>query len=359
MDDLLSDAEEQYIDMNGKCRLLNFKGGLSIMTSPLKPFDLPISEKIYEPSWTKVSKFIEKYKLKITSQNNPKSNRNGLWVYHPLLYYCYIPIDKDIIIDNLPKTDNLDPLRVDDISELEKMRLAKKVAEYLKKYLFYTYSLDPAGWSEDKIIVQENYTYDIKALHKKLYFEGNDIMYRDGALIVPSQEIKDKLSAYLQVQLINNKKSVEGTKNQTIIDNHYETLSDFRNSHETLVFSGIDSLMTWRDNLERVSSKVSTFLYPEVEDPYYYRNPHIHHNDLMIIQNTRGGSIDEALNVADKWLTDRINIGYNPENTYNGNKNYYVYGENGQLSREKKNKKADHISVIKYDDGTYSAILLI
>src|ERR1700685_1083874 len=115
--DIFSDALSQYIDIDGKTRMLTFDNNLSLMISPIKPLELPIDPTIYECSIEDAINFIENYNLKIISQDVIKENDEifvkGIFLNHPLLYYSYIPVQKSEAIKDASIADvfQLDPLR--------------------------------------------------------------------------------------------------------------------------------------------------------------------------------------------------------------------------------------------------------
>lgn len=370
---LFEGAISQYIDANGKTRMLNYRHNgrtVSLMTSPLPPFDLPSPATIKEAPIDIVSDFMKTKGLEVVRQDKVKDTEDtikGVWVtleeQSPPIYYGYIPVQSSQAIPNVDFADEntRDPLRVNGVSELEEYRHNRKTADYLKNYTLYAYSLDPDNFGEDSFEVIPDYTYDLEAINKRL--NDNPIMFtNDGRLKVPSEEVKRKLLSYLKVQLATDAPTVMNYKNRTNIDDYYQSIYDFRTSNSQLVFINKESLMRWKQETIRQTSVnvVGHRLVEDAVEPYYYRNSNVRRNRLAIVQNVEGGELKLALSVAGKWVSEQINLGYraNGIETDPSTVQYTVYSENDRAETHNKNKPLGG-SVIQYPSGGYGALLFI
>nr|QBK86209.1 MAG: hypothetical protein LCMAC102_00030 [Marseillevirus LCMAC102] len=360
---LFEDIESQYIDDNGKTRVLNYQSGVSLMTSPLPPLNVPISKEIREIAQKTALKFIKAKGLQITMQDGNQQKIQGLWVesINSEIYYGYIPIKVSNPLSNIdytPLTLN-DPLRTGKNSELQKMQHDRKVADYLKQYTLFEYSQNPKKFSEENFIVIPDHKYDIETLDKKL-IPDNNVMYRDGKLIVLSEDIADRLTAFLQVQLLNDTPGLKNYKDRTVIKDYYRTLSDFRKSEGQLVFLTRSSLLKWKSEKIRIAEQtlIVSYIRPTFVEPYFFRNTNVAKGRLMLIQNVENGSLEKALTVAEKWAKDRVNPGFRVEIGPAAERvTYTVYTKDGEEEVVKPSGKEEHVSVIKYPNNEYAALL--
>lgn len=364
---LFDDALLQYIDNHGKTRMLIYEldgERISLVTSPVPPLDLPETKDVVETSIETALKFIKQKGLKITFQDgNRQQGIQGIWVEtseeNPSIYFGYIPthIGKKSL-KNVEFTGKNDPIRTDASSDLTRFRSGRKIAEFLKQYTLFTYANDPENFGEDSFIVVEDHHYDIASLNKRLILD-NPVMYENGKLIVPSEETIKRLISFLKVSLINDTPGVLSMKTSSTIENFYQSISDFRSTENQLVFMGKNGLMRWRHEQFKMNHNtlVSHSANSDVSEPYFYRNPKIRRDQLMIVQNVVDGSLNNALAVGWKWLKDRVNIGYRPDiPNMVDDISYAVYDEMGEIEKIKRVTK-EMISLILYENDTYAALL--
>lgn len=350
--------------------MLNYDMGISLMTSPLPPLDLPSTDLILEPPIGSAIEFITQKGLEVVSQDgNPEQGIQGLWVTtyeeNPGIYYGYIPIEVSEPITDVPfETKRNDPLRTDSESELEQMRTYRKIAEFLKQYTLYTYSLSPDTFSEESFTIVPDHTYDLDRLKKRYFVEGNTVMYSsDGKIIVTSEEVRDRLMSYLSVQIVKDPGSIAAIRNTTSMIEWYQSIPDFRVAKNQLIFLTKNALVKWRDETlqsqTRSNMSVSTRIITTMTDPYFYRNPDIRSGSLVILQNVKNAFLDRAISVAYKWAIDKINMGYGSEILPNiGDISYVIYTHSGKSETHK--KQTDRLaSVYSIDHDAYCAMLFL
>lgn len=363
---LFEGVVSQYIDNNGKTRMLvyDFGGeGVCLMTSPIPPLNIPTTTDINEVSFGVAINFIKQKGLKITLQDgNQTQGIQGLWIEtkeeNSGIYFGYIPISVSRPIKGVEFTTKNDPIRTDKVSDLSNFRRSRRIAEFLKQYTLFGYAHDPENFGEDSFVVVEGYEYDIDALNKRLVLD-NPVMYEDGKLIVPSEETRERLLSFLRVSLVNDTPGVMMMKDTTTIENFYQTISDFRSTENQLVFMNKNGLMRWRNEHARMenNTKIAGATNASASEPYFYRNPKIRKDQIMIVQNVIDGNKENAIAVGWKWLKDRINIGYRPSVPNNvEDVSYTVYTDTGEVDKVKKITK-ETISLLRYDDDTYAALL--
>lgn len=359
----------QYIDRNGKTRIFNYKD-VSVITEPLPPLDIEnvvVNDEdeipIIEGSLQNAESFIKKDKLIITGKDgNENQGIQGLWTdkgYIPLY-----PIKSPSYLNKIPYVDDNDPIRTDgkNTSVLEKYRINKKIAYYLKEYVLYSYSVakkDGKKFGTKDFIVIPDHIYDIQKLGQRFYKDKNDIIYtKSGKFIVTNELTMEKLLNYLKLCLLKDEPGVLLLSETLEITNYYQNISDFRNVESSLVFNSKDAVSRWLENLEKKDKlKIETSLSSTETEPYFYKSFKINNNDLVLIQNVQDGDLEKAKTVSMKWIKDKVNIGYNPELS-NDDISHYTFTNLGKVSKIKKATK-EYANVILYDDQTYGALLFL
>jgi hypothetical protein len=390
METLFEDIKSQYVDDNGKTRMINYKN-LSLMTSPLPPLDVPMDRTIIETSVKTALDFIKKKGLVLKSQDgNSEDGIQGFWVEsaegnNTGIYYGYIPVQVTPALDDVPfvESTQLDPLRTDETSELSNFRRVRKIADYLKQYVLYSYALNPTtdeqqGFDASWFTVIPDHTYEIEKLNKKLFVNDsqigfNDVFYSKETssetssetsfpyLIVTSEQIRDDLMKYLHTELLNDTPGVLDMASKTMIQDYYQTVTDFRPSESQLIFMNKNGLLRWKKEHARSKDSllVSSSLKPDESEPYFYRNPKIRKDALMVIQNIKDGLKENAIFVSHKWISDRVNVGYlGASNKIDAaNISTTIYTDQGILSSKPKTKTDATASILHYGNEKYAAIL--
>jgi hypothetical protein len=362
---MFADSIAQVIDSHGKTRALIYKSGISLITSPIPPLSLEevdISD-IKPASLKDVTDFLKRRDLQIISQDgNAEDGIQGVWIEpkeeNPGIYYGYIPLKKIPAIKNVPFSTKNDPLRTDNSSELLDYRNNRKIAEILKQYTLFTFANNPDIAPSDMFVVDPIHKWDMSKLNKK-FTPDTPVIYNDGKIIVPSEKAKINLISYLGAAMAKDKKGLMAMATATTLDNWYLSITDFRPAARQIIFSNKNGLMRWR-NMKVTGAENHTVAQDTdatTLEPYFYRNPNIRKEHLMIIQNVVDGSLEKAIATSHKWLKDRVNIGANPEEA-DHSISYAVYTRDGATAVEKVVRDTKEMaSVIKYSDESYGAIL--
>jgi hypothetical protein len=368
---MFSGATGQYIDSHGKTRMLVYKNGVCLMTSPIPPLSLKriTLNDITPVTLEEAVAFCERRGLQITSQDgSQKEGTQGIWVEpmqeNPGIYYGYIPLKKIRFIKDTPISQRNDPLRTDTTSELSQYRRNKKVADVLKYYTLYTYANSPENFGPARYVVNPKHTYDLDAIHKK-FIKDTPVIYSKGKIIVPTEGTRDNLLSYLQAMVANDRDGVLALKDAVTIDGYYQTLSDFRapDTQTQLLFASKNAVMMWRNSKILEEGKVRTEVLdtedPDTLEPYYYRNPKIRREHLMIVQNVIEGDMSRAISVAYKWLRDNTNALADCEVLANVSEiSYIVYSKsNGFVEKRYPQTTKESVSLIEYEDGKFGALL--
>lgn len=400
MSTLFNDIVSQYIDLNGKVRILNYKK-ISIAISPLPPFDVPEVEKsqIHISTIQDALAFIKEKNLIIYEQDGIVEDQTtqGLWVVDSLsraISFGYIPIkvpeQGTNAVNDIPFSDiNLvDPIFTSTTSELDTSKHNAKVAEYLKEYSIYEWSQNPDEFDHENYIVIPDHIYNLDNLELKFSTKTNAVFYKKNKIIVPDKETINRLLMFVNISYLNDSFLAHRYKNKKNICSYkfYSSINDFRPIKNQLIFIGKTSITQWKKYQERASIRnqnyVLSYTLPDTKEPYYYRNDNIKNGKLMIIQNVEFGYFDTALKVSKMWqntsynnqddehqqLPTRVNIGYYESNIPSDIKlpnkpSFKVYTEQG-LSHESDQKPNNNIGeyrlhIFGYKDGRYAAVLFL
>jgi hypothetical protein len=393
-----NNAESQYIDFNGKCRILNFDN-VSIAVSPLPPLNVPEvpKSKTLFASIDEAIEFINKASLKLTQKDvDVELNLvKGLWVQStikpPTIAFGYIPIDSDdpehpsIKDIDVSHETLIDPIFVEGESYLNEARNNEKIASLLKEYALYEWAQNPSKFGENNFIVYEGRTFteygvdaNIKGSNITTLFElgvRHKGFYYKSKIIVPDKETITKLISYVRVSALNDSNLERNYKYKRFMNQSpfYKSITDFKPSKDQFIFIGKGGLVSWLaynppNSFDMKINVISSSLHPYSETPYYYRNMNIQDGRVMLIQNTRASDFASALAVSKEWLNG-TNVGYDP-NEYSGgiyiedNPSFEVYTTEGlthkSVHKSGENGENENVyTIFGYDSGTYAAILFL
>lgn len=365
-EEIFSHVESQFIDQDGKTRVLHFDSGVSFVTSPLPPLDLPNVREVRETTLENALEFIEREDFVITEQDGNVETRQiqGLWIKPKDGYssefpfvFGYIPVEVTEALEsvNFSKETSNDPIRTEDSSYLEEMYKVRKIADFLKQYTFYEYASNPQSFSRDSFKVIEDYEYDIPKLNKRIFKEGNDIMYTlDGKLIAPSEEVVNNLMNFLKVSLLNDRFGVMDYRNQTVIKDYYRTLNDFRKEENTLIFLSRSGISQWKMKQREKTHVIETRFYKWSIEPYFYRNVDLARGKIVLIQNVMNG-YNAAIEVCKEWRDNNVNLGFYIKSSETNDKEEVVVvsSERPIVSKFSKNK----CYILNLGDNNYASIL--
>lgn len=359
----------QVIDNHGKCRMLIYENGVVMMTSPLPPLDVEMVQEYETTLLENALEFIQDRKLRLIEADGDPETRaiQGLWVkprgLNEGIQYGYIPIN----ISTLPSTKQFstvrfapftvnDPIRTDDTSELREFLYYHKLSIYLSQYTFLEYSLQPERFLnyDDVYLVDENHEYP--TVFPRVLISGNPDFYKDGKIIVPSLDTRDRLIYRLQVELLNNPIPIKTFALDNRVRGKYNTVFDFRHQPNQLLFLSRESLMVWkRHNIRKEHILHTSLLPPETRETYFFRHSSINNGKPTIVQNTDAGLKEDAVIISTVWAKDKLNIGRNLQNIktnniFDPNFTYRVFTE-GRIEGEGEG------IIVKYEDGRWGSIL--
>lgn len=340
----------QYIDNNGKCRMINFDKG-SVVVPPMAPFDLKISSILVTMKKDDALALAVKNEWKLEMQDVRNKKVIGFWFsVNSVNGYFYIPVKKTSPIKKIPASPSYlpDPIRSFSRSRLENMNNARRLAEILKQYTLFEASHRVSDEdTTEMFVVKKGHSYDIKKIGKKLERGGQ--MYSNGKLIVHSESMRKRLAYFLKRYEINDYQDLLRYKDRKLMKDFYRTLSDFRENKNQLVFLSLDSIEDWA-KYEKKDFCIQSYFEERSRLPYFYRNFSINNNEICIVQHVIDGDLKRACAVSEKWETDRINTGFRTPPTDDGK--CTIYGIGGGVVGEGP-------PVVELYENYYAALLFV
>lgn len=357
----MSDIVSQFIDSNGKTRIINVKyknNKISIFVYPKHPFTVPIEDKIYTSTYDIVKKFVQDSDLEIKSQftstrkseeqflgtqKGDENKTSGLWITRNDEMYGYIPIKEINTIKSLATTtEKLEIITRQTKSELSKFIKCKKIIHILERYVIYTFS------HRDKVEFEiiPNHVYDIEKLENRLFFKNNNIIFSGKKIIVLSAKMQEKLEYYLEACKLHYPNWIRQYKYKNYIDDIYETVDDFIQYPDSSIFLNVESLVSWYNNtVTDIGNTISNKILEDNINPYFYNN----NGSIVMIQNAPTKQVATA--ILESWYEKKINPGF-----------YAPPSENQDVikivSPGFKYKKGMH-PVFEYPNNHYGAVLIL
>lgn len=368
------DILNQHIDLFGKTRVINvdFKGNvISLIVYPCHPQSVSIQDELNSTKFQIAKKFIQHFKLTIISQY-VVSNKTVAIIFKPENSFGLgFDFFKGMIIIN--PIDPIENINIEigeyidqniegreSISEIQKLHNISMLQHILERYTIFTYSTRNNLEKKDFQIIPDH-VYNISRLGKRLYINGNNIMYDNGKLIVQSADIREKLLFYLDSCKLHYPVWVATYKNNTFIDDMYNSIEDFTNHDDQLVFTDNEMLQFWYE--KRVVDtgnnviKLSDFLLNETifqknREPFFLEIK----SGIVMVQNS--ANEQTAKSILYSWYKNKINPGNKgieiDKSIIDKIKLYIVNLSDKNLLITKNN-----YPILQYIDGTIGSILLM
>lgn len=319
----------QLVDEDGKTRMLNFTKNVSLITSPLNIIEkVPLNRTVKVCDFEKALQFIRDNDFQITFKNmNDKNEIIGLWIepsFTSPLSYGYIPIvekNNDSIFweTDVPVKREEPPVFVkksEEMTELVKLKAGRKISYILQEFSLYLSSLNGAVplTDEDFIIIHDyKYSKIDTAIGNKLTV--NSLLFQDKKLIVPNEEIRDKLILHVKTVLENDFEDVKNKSKIGIMSfsTMYKNLHDFKDQPSSQsIISEPEKLREWK-KINDSKLSISKILNTTTHEPYYYTSEFVRHQQIVLIQNVKNGDLKRAISVAKEWCFKNINKGYDAD----------------------------------------------
>lgn len=344
----------QYIDDQGKVKMVNYKdewGGVTVITPPLPPANVPIKLDIRLRLEKDVEKFVEMSGALI------KEKSSEIWVVNLNGFLLRVAIGDKRERLQLPKSK----------SKLSIFRDNKRTASLLQEAVFYLFSIKNNGISEDKlhqpdktwfkIVPNNNYDLQQKNIKFKQLVESRfltDNLNDEQKLkvIVTSNTTIDKLLQSTKLLLKNELKIKLKYNTFEYIPNQYQSVTDFQQWPHSLIFHGLQSVEKWiTDGEDSSRLNIINHLLPEKNNVYIFSHPDLFNGKIVLLQNSH--NMEQATYISKNWHKNRINLGF------------YAVGSSTEsdvynLNDQTKNRKNGPYKILEFSQGSrfsYAAIL--
>jgi hypothetical protein len=317
MEELMLRAKGQIIDSMGKSRALIFQEGknnIALIHDPIAPLQLPIfGSAPREIDVEKALMFIKDAGMQIKSLVIPSKKITGVIAILRDREY-YVPVKDSLFkkeFDYEIINYEIDPLFRSGENSLKILEVSRKAATIIKAYVLWTYSRDPAGWQDqDSFVVvdkkESEWVSEILSLNSRLYEKGNAIIFSNGKIKVPTEELVRKLLNWLEVQKIRDPVKVKKFSLNTIVPGVFETITDFNTRPRQIVFVNKNGLLKWLDNRDKLQSlTIASIEIKETTEPYFVST-----EPPVLVQCVKNGDLKRAFRVIFEWEENKINYGY-------------------------------------------------
>ena len=308
----------QMIDSYGKTRVINISykdKNISILTSPLEPFNVPISNDITKIELKYALKFFKDMGVILSSQLVVNGNTKEIQGKYGSVSMS-IPVVYSGVISDLPFSQT--KVSIADIgnsSVLEEYNKNKKLAKYISEYFLWIYSLylnensfEPnedniQNFTEQKTIMLENFNYSISSKKFSLDEQG---VFQNNKMVVVSEEMLKRLIYVLKLSILRYTDKVKNYYKKFFFENYYEDISDFIQYPFQNIIKGKDNFEYLVNDMKDRYDISDSVRLDMLSFPYFFRNKDIDTN-IYLAQNT--DTIEKAIYISKIWKERRINIG--------------------------------------------------
>lgn len=331
----------QYIDSYGKMRYIEFEIDgevISMFTEPMAPFIVTSVDKIdvKKVDYIFILSIADKINLEIIGQNVENTDdKKGKNITKELIgkignIIVSIPINEVEQIDGIDIVENTLSYVSSQQSFMDDYNNCKKIARYLTEYVYWLYSkfynekvqlLDKTKQKYDYIssleLIYEFYekyiTIDSKFVYGKIgkKFSMKSSLMNNNKLVINNLETAKRLLYVLRQYSIRHRQKLINYRNLETIESYYLDITDFEQYYYQIILEGDDSIQKWINEQKNKYSAYSNILINE-NQPYFFifdekiREQYREHN-IYLAQNTN--TLKNALEIAEKWHTDKYNIG--------------------------------------------------
>lgn len=281
----------QKIDSYGKTRqiTIKFEKYITLFTSPIPPLFIKNKDDIetYIIDIELALKFMDDKKIKSRYQtviNNVVKELGGIWGNVDIT----IPINNGKIQKGLEMRDTLHFSDINEESELKKFNINKRLARYIVQYVYWIFSKfiyeknnsdirgkviineeDIIEFNKEKLIVNEDFKYNIDNVNKNFSYKSG-LFNEKKQLILDSEETRKRLLFVLRHEIVRDRKGIINFKNNTVIYNYYEDITDFDQKYNQVILYGEESIEKWTYDKQE-----SYILYDEMiigkKSPYFFQ----------------------------------------------------------------------------------------
>jgi hypothetical protein len=419
-----SKPQGQCADFYGKIRLLQFSDDICILTEPLPPLDKSDLKENAEARCQLKPIPLEKALnfLRMEGLSEGKDFRAVIINEKLVGYQCwkqtknkdkplvrfYIPI----VTEQRAKVKGAEessiirssqgPSFISRESLMETFIQLSRFARYLIEYVLWKFSQwhqkNAGNLQDSKYLsrfaregfrVIEGHKYP-STIPRRFDPKLSGVVSGSGTIIVPSNDVRNRMIYSLQLRLNQNVEEVVGYHTRTFIKNYYQDISDFSLQPANVILSGTEMVLSWIDSkiphyelFDRIKyapcQDEELELQEEVEnrkeeekveckaleargfviDPYFIKLQTLD-DKIYIVQHAK--SLEQALYISEIWLTRGYNAGYSSEGILSTKTPFRFIAYNGPLDMtvENINGNSPRHTVLQYrfKDEIYTMVLL-
>lgn len=308
--DLVSilNIQEQYVDENGKVRLLlvSFSGyDIVLETSPLPPFDMPLMT-IHKPKPTErriIVQFMEQHRIR-SPVEYVIPDLDGIahsqyikgWYYDLFTIKIYIESENQFF---LPQGESF---------QME-YNNNSKISRYITNWSMYLFSkfINSENIQEiDKSVVQQfantfftintGYKYDPSKVGDSFNIEDASGILEGGRIVCTSEELLKRVIYQLRILIERDRSSIANYQSRTSMDSYYISENDFTtyNNEIVIYYSQTTSPITLSKLLTTQTEYRLNTYPPNITTPYFFDI-----GQIVLAQNSN--TVDKALSTSIVW----------------------------------------------------------
>jgi hypothetical protein len=328
---LLLNIRRQYIDDNGKVRLLELGySGLNIVveTSPLPPFNRPLltSNKPTAMPRNIILEFMRYHNLEYPEEYTVEDVSQYLEGRYLDVFSIklYVESDKQMFYPNISS------IHTEYITN-------SKLSRYLTNWILYLFStyintnniqdIDKNSISRfvnQYILVNENFKYDVNKVGDTFNVADASGILAGGRIVCTSHELLKRMVYQLRLLIERDRENVSTFYKKKNMDTYYVSEYDFTTyNNEYIIYYDYTMPIKLPELLEEKTDSYALQTYPPNNNlPYFFKHPLITDNTVVLAQNTR--TSEQALSGAIRWQDNGYNDTEN-EVTIRENIPYYLY----------------------------------
>lgn len=390
--DALDDAvlSHQVIDEYGKMRALIVSLGqnqmMTLVVPPSQPINLPnLETEIPKISGDIVLKLVGSQPIAVT-----RSDQNlidGIWYQvMDLEFGVYIPIVPSQIrsLSELPTgirnplSDRQSKYRQENITNddvVNRIRRLEKTLNIFLQLMKWTYLISQQTPEQfymnyfaldGRKITDSSTYYDFSQLPRKLpqvnsideaitfLSEKVPTLVQNGRIVLYNETLAGKVYQRLVEFEKYQRPSLKSIPIN--IEKYFWDEKDFKKEPYTLIFTNERDLQLWLASVARNGLNLRNRLEPSLalhEEPYLYQSPD---GKIYLIQNVTSGEFLPAINIANTWYQQRINLGpyAEPYDNQDDIPVHAIYGISpdgvATVREDKTNKNAVYLQILMYGE---------
>lgn len=315
----------QHIDTYGKTRCINLlykNKNISLLTDPMPPLPvIEVEKSIYKTGKTTALEIIKNLGSNPVSQSIENSSTLAEINFIVGNVNVSIPIEQgEEPLKNVTIKYDINYLNTEK-SALQIFNQNKKISRYVTEYMFWLFSnyiqreniteitnKVLANFAKSNFLIDKKHQYNLVS---KKFSLNNNVITRNGQLIVKNEEMTKRLMYVLKLFSIRDLKTLRSYHTRQFISQYYVDITDFEYHSTQVILQGEDSIDKWIQE-NRFSLQLHRNIQPG-KTPYFFKNDLIDEDKVFLAQNAN--NLEMALSIAINWYRNAYNIALDAEKT--------------------------------------------